>query len=493
MKKLIPLAVAAVLVIGLAIAGFAWLNTPKNVALRSVKAFAENAIEREEISTIVKTMTGGSIDASLESIVENSDGDSEDLFENSSISGKIYFSKNAMMLNNFDAEIYGTKIAGSAYVSKDSLYIDENHILNDTYGVQLSTLIKELEDSIFAPNSNSDYEIDEETFDKIISALENVEKIEKIEKDAKKLLKNTLKDVLEIVLDNAEITSSNAFIRTNGTKNKVRQITITIDSDAMQNILNDVYDYLCNSDDIVDFMNDYEDTIILMIDDLYDPDEYDSLEEAYKDWLDEIEDDIEDMCDSIDEDFEDISIKIATSKASVKLVKLNVEMGKENILVLDCGKDGIKKTDCINIEFADELNISYTVTVSNRKSFKAKLIIEIENDGELELTLDINKAKGNYTLTSLEKDSFSDDYSDKYTVKGSYAQKGDTVTFSIDTIDNKYTSSSGTTSDWSYEIDCKITIDTKDRMPKPIKDYKGLSDITESDLEKWIEELEDID
>ena len=236
--------VIAVLLVGLVVVA----NTTKNVALRSVNGFVEDVTKREELSHIVKTLNGGSVDVSLKSIVENHNGNTKDIFKNSSVSGKIYFSDKEIMLSNFNSKINGTKIAGSAYLSKDVCYVDEYHILGGTYGVEFSSLAENLKESIFAPDSGSTYELDEEVFEKILNALENINDNKKIKKDAKKLLKTVTNDIVDIIFDNAEVKSEKETIRINGKRTSVRQITITIDGDAMQSIIGDVYDYLCESE-----------------------------------------------------------------------------------------------------------------------------------------------------------------------------------------------------------------------------------------------------
>jgi hypothetical protein len=290
------------------------------------------------------------------------------------------------------------------------------------------------------------------------------------------------------------VEAKNTSVRLNGDKTNVRQIIITIDEDAMQDIIVDVYDYFCESDDIVDFINEHEDSLIFMLGDGYDEDEYDSLEEAYEELLEDMEDDIDDMCDSIDEDFEDITVKIATPKFSAKLLKLEIESDDEELFVLDCGKEGIKKTDAIKVSIAEAVTISYEITESNSKTFEAEFSIE-NAINELEILIDINKDKGNYTIKYADVDK-DGEYSDKYTIKGDYSKEGDSFKLSIDKITNNYRyiywwDGYEYEYDSVYEVSCDIIIDTNDKMPTPLNTYKSISDIKESKVESWIEKLED--
>ena len=193
---------------------------------------------------------------------------------------------------------------------------------------------------------------------------------------------------------------------------------------------------------------------------------------------------------SIDENYEDISVKIATPLASAKLLKLEVEAGKETVLVLDCGKQGIKKTDSISISFYEELEISYDVVRSDKKSFEAKACVEYYS-GQYDILLNINKEKGNYTVKY--EDSYNNgDSFERYNIKGSYSENGDCISFSINEIKNTYSWSDGSISEETYKIGCQITVDTKDNMPTPIKDFESLSDIKEGEFEKWLEKIDGI-
>ena len=64
---------------------------------------------------------------------------------------------------------------------------------------------------------------------------------------------------------------------------------------------------------------------------------------------------------------------------------------------------------------------------------------------------------------------------DKITTKHSY--------------ENSYTTNESVT---TYEVNGKIVIDSKDKMPDASKSYKKISDIKESDLDEWIEKVDDI-
>lgn len=88
------------------------------------------------------------------------------------ISGKAAFSpSDAAVLLGANMLNGGQSFAGlDAYVSTAALVL-ESPFLKEAYGVEFATLAENLKTSIFAPDSGSQYALDEDTFQQIISAL----------------------------------------------------------------------------------------------------------------------------------------------------------------------------------------------------------------------------------------------------------------------------------------------------------------------------------
>lgn len=488
-KKLLIVGIALLVLLAALITAVVIFTSPKAVALRSIKNFTEDIVKRDEVKPIYKTLKGGSVEVSLDKLIEKDGEDEDDLLDGDYYAGKIYFGKNKLMIDNFDSKIGGTKLEGQLYISDDEIYITEENILDGTYGIKFKDLAKDLKDSIFAPDSGSDYEIPEDVFDSIINALESIDEISKVEKDASKTIKKVYKNVIDIVLKNADISSEKTSVRINGEKTKVRCITISIDGKALSNIVMDLYDYLRDSKEISKFLDEYNDLFVAMFGGFYDTDKYDTFKEVYDEFFENYEDFIDNLCDEIEDEFETLDIMISTPKRSSKLLKLEVEMDGESILSLDCGKKGIKKTDSITLEIADT-KITYNVTANNRKAFNAKLVLKTPYDDKYTLEVEIDKKADTYKATYTESDD--DDYSDKYIIKGKISTKFKKTTMTVDKVTNKY-SFYGDDYECTYDVKSTIVIDQKDKMPKREKNYSTLSDITETDIEKWIKKLEKLD
>ena len=498
-KLLIIVAIVVVALLGVTVAGVVILNSPSIVIARTAKNTVNGFLNRGEIQPLYSTVNGGSLEFSLGEMSETDDDGEKDVFFDGKASGKLYFSKKALMLSDLDAEIDDFKISnGEVYVSRDTIYVSEDEILDGAYGLNIESLLEDLKNSIFAHNSGSDYELDEEIYEQITDVLEKLEENSKLEKDVRKLSKTILKDLAKIVVENSEITSEKTNTRIGGNKEKVRMVTITINEDAAENIIKDVYDYLCESEDIAEFIEKYEDIIISLLGDEYDEDEYDSLKDAYDELLKDAEEYIDDICDELD-DFGTIEVKIATPKAKSKLLKLEISIDDEKILSVDCGTKGIKKTDSISINIADEIEIAYSIKENNKKAVTAVIKLEID-DSTCEISYKINREKETYTIEYKETyETYSGaKKTDSYVIKGDFINNRNSITMSVDTITNKYTTdfdddSKDTESKYVITLDASLTIKTSDRMPKVKKDFNTISDITDKDIEKWLEKIEDLD
>ena len=114
---------------------------------------------------------------------------------------------------------------------------------------------------------------------------------------------------------------------------------------------------------------------------------------------------------------------------------------------------------------SDRNNTEYSLTV-NGESYTSEYTLSVDNKRD-EYVLELVDTHHNY----------SSDYSDKYTVKGSISSNRNKISFSVDSIANKWGSNGETNSDL-IKLDCNVTIKTRDKMPKTIDKYTELRDIT---------------
>ncbi len=478
MKKVIAILLAIVLAIGVGAGIFAAViyNKPEKVAFSAVQGAIEDLLEREEIAPVWNMLHGGSLSVS----VDEFKSDDYDMLKGGKVSGKIYFSEDAFMAEDIKVDLFGVKIDGDIYTSSDMIYISEDEIFDGKYGIVYKDAANDFEDSIFAYGSGSDYAIqDEDTYDAIMETLESLKDTdnEKLRKDAEELAEEHIKNIYEIICDNVEFESDNDEVRLNGQREKVRVITIKMDGDDIANIVRDIYEYLCEDKTIGDFLDEHGSSLALA-DYLFKLDS-DSLGELYEEYLEDMEDRIDVICDEIEDQCDDTEIKIITPKMSHKLLKAEIEVDGDTVFSIDFGKDGVKKTNEINVEIDGE-ELSYVISENTKDTYEAKL----EADGETVIKVSIDKKGESYKL------SLGDGY---ITIKGDYITDGDTTTITVEKLTVRYESwedSSETT--YTYDADITIIIDEKDDIPAAPDKFDRISDITEEDIEKWFEKIQDL-
>ena len=494
MKKFLLIAIIAILVI--AIGGVAatavLLSTPENLATVSFLGFANDIFERNELSPIVDTFNKGSVQFSLDSI----ERDGTNLIENSEFYGKLYFNDDKFMLTDVDAKINGTAISGELYVSDDEIYVSEDNILSDAYGVKISELASQLENSIFAYGSGSDYELDETIYEYLLASFKSLEDAPKFKKDYKELSKTVNKNIWKIVINNSEVTAEYANVTIDGNATDVNLVKIVIDADAMEGIVRDVYNYLRTSPDIEKFIVDHEDAITSnpIFDNYYDETKYDSLYGAYTKWLAGAEDDIDKLCKNIKDDFDTVTVQITTPKFGVRLLKLEIMEKDDTVLSLDCGARGIRYSDKIVLS-ADDFSVTYEVKEDSRNKFCASLSLNEGSDFS-EISVLIDKANKEYTV-NIEHGYKSFKYENiySYEITGNISTNIFVTTLTVDKITSEKIYDYGDKKETYYldtlELGCELVMQRYDIMPDPREDYKHISDITDADVDALIEKIED--
>ena len=195
MKKLILIAVVAVLLIGGTIGAIAVFNSPKQVAARAVGSMLDDLIAREEIAPMMNVLTRGSVEFSLDGTQKFGGG------EAIAASGKIYFSDKAVMLDDLSLTSDDLMLQGDLYYSEDLIYVENRDILNGAWGLEKGNLADEWKDSIFAPESGGELALDQTTFDlvsEILTALdEDVD--EQLTEDMEKLVNRYAKKNWKLV------------------------------------------------------------------------------------------------------------------------------------------------------------------------------------------------------------------------------------------------------------------------------------------------------
>ena len=506
-KSLIVILVVAIIGVAIAAGVGIYMNRPETVMQTSVQGLLTEVFEREEFGVITNLINSGS----AEIVLGVSDGENS-----ASLEYKEYFGlkENETFVEKLKLSINDFSVDGSFYANEDYMYVSMPYVYPDAVGVVRGSLEKKFESSIFAYESGSEYELDEEISDaiRIICRIYDDAQDKAVVEDIEKVLKDYVKCVLDSISKHADIEKENDSVKINGEQVGARVITVEIDTECMYNVLVDLYEKLEKDKEIPKLIKKYgkmaeeylEDTILdgeLQShfgededDDFIDIllEEYDTMLDELGDLLDEAEDELEDA------DAVKVVIEMATKKSSSELMAVKAvvkaEGEKMEIFDLQIGKEGIAKTEKITLKVADEFTAKFEVKQNDRKGYKCA--IELDLDGDvLVLYAEINKKDEKFEFGAKVED-------EKYAIKGKYTAKGKTHTFDFKDVEyTDYTGEKysiveellGSTGDIEIDYELKLIICENDK-PKPIAKgkVKSVFDISEDDIEDILIAIEEI-
>ncbi len=462
MKKLIIIVAAALLVVVGAVGTVVGVNnSPKVAAMHAITNTLEDLTKRDEVAPIFKAMNGGSLAFS----VEGTDiAELMDLDDKVEMSGKLYMNQDKMtfMLDELSFEMGDLSLSGQVYASNDVVYISNPEILDGTLGVERGTLVKELKRSVLAPASDSDYALDDEDYEilkDIFAALDD-EVDRDLLKDLEKVSQRYVKQAWKLVGKYAEFEAETDDVRINGDRQKARVITVTLDDKAACRIVEDMIEYLLDDDDLADLVKEYGDRLESILKTTLNMED---LNRVYEDLLDELDDNRDEVLDGVKEIMqEDLVVTIVTPPATADLLMLTVEYGKTEVIQIELGHEGVKKTDLITIT-APGIEASYAIQENTRKSYEAVLTVN-----EIDLVkIEIDRSRDNFELELMNE----------LILEGDWSTKGKKTSITVDTVKingERYT-----------YLKLELVLNESDKMPAREKNVDSILAVDEKDIEKW--------
>lgn len=477
--KIIAIICSCFLVIGGACAGIVIYNQPERAAMGAASNLVEGLSEREELDVLKSVMDGGSVAFDVKKIY---DPDNEvDMLDGAAASGKMYFSKEAFLLENYRITGDGLNLNGDVYFSKDEIFIKENSILRGAYGGKYNTLLTDYRKSIFNFYSDSLYAIkSEDLHNAIVDALENP-RGEGFEEDTEKLLRKLMKDFKEIVCDCLVFDSELEKVRLDRKNENVRLITVIIEDDDLVNITLRICEYLREDTEIVEYLKKHGDVYSSLVD----LKKGETVAEHYENFRADLEYDTYDICAEVGKAFEgEMIVKIATPLLGHKLLKLTVELDGENLLEVDFGKKGVKKSEKISLDVKEKSVFVYEILQNDRKLYKSKL--EIGEDKELALSID--KSNEKYSVKYAEE---LEDGTTSFMMRGVLTDTDGAVKITVEKaiLEREYESALSRDYIKNYDLEVTVTLLRKDKMPEVKQSYKGIDTIEEEDMHRLVTEL----
>ena len=460
-----------VLLLGCAAVYSAITFVPEIAVIHSMHNVWDDFSERSEIKPIQNVLTKGSLETSFSKLEQ----DGNPLVENVSVSGKMYFSKKAFLLQDLDICVDDTKIHGSVYASNDLLYVSEDHFLGGAYGIVPETFTTDLRDSIFAADSGSKYAIPDEEFYNMLMESSDPIAFENMKKDAKKILKKYEIQLWRIVCDHAEITSVSKYVNFDEWDRSVRVLTIEMEPRELAAIIEEFYEYIEDDSAVVEFLEKYESLLLPSIEYVYGDIEKNSLADAYEKLLDDAEDSVDEVCDNLKATKDGLlEIEIATPKFSTKMLKMTVKLYSQEMFSINFSEKGVKRADKIAINAFDS-KIVYRV----ENKYDTKTVTTLTVDEKDVLAITVNRARETFQLNT-----------EDFSVSGKMQTEDEKTVLAVEKIsfyDTNATNEKTVTEE--YTTDLQIVIRQKDKMPEAPTVYKKISEITEDEVDGWLKKM----
>ena len=482
--KLLAIIISAIAVLGLATTGIVISNDPANVAAKTLANFTEDLSDRIEYQFFEEVFTNGSVSASI----SEKKGEYSELLPFHNINGKIYFSKNAFMVENFEFRAPYNRITFDFYSSNEEIYVKNEDYLLGAYGIRFNTFERDLSNSIFSPNSDSDYALDQERYNYLLELIRISKDKKELKKDFEKLSKRVLKDIWKIAKKEFTFTSDAKMITLNEKEIKTKVTSIIIDANSLVSFVEKVYMYLENDKHIIDFINKYETLFKYILDEDF------SIEE-YQEFLNEIKDSLDDILENLNSDFEIVKINMFNKNGTNKLLKFEVNVGDKNVLNVEFDNQSIAETKKIFVSYGN-CEIYYKINKNDNDEFDSAIEITADKGKIIEYThiinLNVNKKENKYSAYYQKTGVMRNvtDVTKKYTINGNLVHDEDSFKFSFNSVDHYYHERSVATDsikysyNGKYDVSGEFVLAKKDIMPKPISDYKTFDQFTEEDCER---------
>ncbi len=463
MKKKIILTAVSLALLVLSVIFVVMLNSPEYVMIRSVSDAMLDAFGREEAQTLSSLLQNGSVAFSAKDVSG---------YEALSLSGKLYFSNDAFMLEDLSISDREKRLEADVYLGYDKSYISCNDILGGAYGILPGSSADAFKNSVFSMNREqavTDELAVNNTLIRLLSFYDNQEEYESIVKDAEKPLKKYVGELWALICEEGELSVEYSVIKTNGVREDVRLITLNIDSGELSRVLSRLFEKIRNDEEVLELIKRMS---RLMGEIEYSIGESATLEELYTDiFVNGSKGIVKDLLGELESLQEEYTLSVATPYLSKKLLQLKLSVvgdDTKSTYILDIGKDGIRNTDRISFTVSDtddDFEMTYKIRENERDRFLTELCINGHD-----IYLDIDKKEKCYTLDI-----------DTISVNGGFFPKSGELSLTVDEVKAR-----GIV---LFEGNIKLLFKKNDKMPEPEMKFENLFEAESSEVERWLEAL----
>ena len=469
--------VGAAALLALIICSIVISNSPKALIIRAVANTIADAKRIEAVSVAEDVANGGSIavSANLDKYAK----------EDITVQGKLY--TNAKQLKGA-AELTFTEdkdkvLQAKVMYNQDKIAFSAPQVVDGTYGVNLKKLAKNLPGSIFDPDEETEFSLDDDQFEYFLNMKDTVKNDKNLERDVINMGNKYRQVFIEKLIKYSDVKKSSKTITVGGDKIPCTVVSVSVDEDALAEIIEDMIDYAKNDKDLEKLLlrvaanGSYKD----------DPDEY---VDKFFDALD----DLEDQVDELEDSEIDICVDFYITRSGRRLAQVDfeIEYGKKEFeasLVL--GKN-LAKAKEISFEYEDKArkrtySFEYTVKEDSGKLYEAEVEVKETRVRSTKTTEKTNKIKIKWDKRSgdfeLKANTSSDD---QYGLKGNLKRKGDRYIFVLTKITND-----GEAVPNIKDLELTITIDRHDPTPNVPGSFTEITKMDERDFKHLTKDIEE--
>ncbi|MBR5739053.1 MAG: hypothetical protein IKY02_03600, partial [Lachnospiraceae bacterium] len=466
------LVIAVVVCIAAAVIG----SNPMLKVARALKASIRAAESNETVETVTTTLETGSveIEADLKSLSASIFG----LEIDAGVRLKSYFNtKNrseiaadaAVLVEGKDlADVSFYTDGKSAAVSSEALFGKK------AYGLKFDEVSKKFDDSIFGPDGEYSLGIDGEELSRILDLFGGLQD----KKDStKKLVEDTITDILTIAVKHAKTTSETGSVSAGDSEVKTTDVTMTLAEEKLRDFFLEAADYLRKNKDIREFLEKTFDEdsgipyVSFDVDDLYDEldDLYDTVKETDRDEL------------------EDVFVKLVfhISKSNGQLIGLDMtadDDGDGVTINAVCAPDW-KSPANFRLKYDDGydlIDVRYTAEDA-KDNYKGSLSVKNGSSEAASGSVKWDKTDGGFTVSLSSASPYDGETEEVFVLKGNLEKKGGTSVYSLKSLEVE---------GQAFRLNgIKVTVKDKDSMPV-IKDFTDVLTMSEGDVEDLVEEIE---
>ncbi len=389
-------------------------------------------------------------------------------------------------------EVLKANITGN----QDKVTFECDEFFDGTYGVNFKNLVKNLPESIFDPDEETDYSLYDEQFEYFMNLKDTIKNDKNLERDITSMTAKYRKLAIEKLIKYAECSKSSETIKAGSDKISCSVVKVTVDEEALGLILQDLIDYAGNDEELENLVFRIASNAAIgreaedIVDDFYDTLDY------FEDGLDYIE----------DLDFE-LNISVYITKSGRRIARIDAEAevdGEGYDFSLILGRNVTTSKDMSlsikNKETGEGYDITYTVKANNSKAYEAEFQVEEsyieydyidygwdDDDDYVEYldtrtsTLKVEWDKSGGDLKIRYKDKWDD-----YVVKGSLLQKGDRYIFVLTNVRED-----GEAVALIKSLELTVIVDRHDPSPNPAGRFTEVTTMNVRDFKHLAEDIKD--